>query len=76
MKYRAVYKCRLCGKVFTTSNGYFFTDDIKNDAKIELFMARMCIQVHGNNLPYEHHVCDNGDVGFGDLLGLRKVSEE
>lgn len=76
MKYRAVYKCRLCGKVFTTQDGYFFTDDIKNDAKIDLFFDRMCIQVHGGDLPYEHHVCDNGDVGFGDLLGVRKVEEE
>lgn len=74
MKYRAVYKCRLCGKEFTPPNGYF-TDDMTNEARISFFLGRMCQQYEGNNLPYEHHVCDNGDIGFADLLGVRKVKE-
>lgn len=72
MKYKAVFKCRLCGKEFSSPNAYF-TDDMTNEAGIEFFIARMCIQYNGNNLPYGHHFCENGDIGFGDLLGVRKV---
>lgn len=70
MEYKTIYKCRLCGKEFTPLNGYS-----KNEAKIAIFIGRMCVQNKGNNLPYEHHVCDNGDIGFADLLGVRKVEE-
>ena len=74
MAYKTIYKCRLCGKKFTPPNGYF-ADDMTNDARIQFFLGTMCQQNRGNNLPYEHHICDNGDIGFADLLGVRKVNE-
>lgn len=72
MKYRAVYKCRLCGKEFSVLNSYFKDDMCASKV---IYLGRMCVQNEGNNLPYEHHVCDNGDIGFADLLGARKVLE-
>lgn len=70
MTFKAVYKCRLCGKEFTEPNRYS-----KDEAKICSFLGKRCVQNKGGCLPYEYHICDSGDVGFGDLLGARKVLE-
>lgn len=65
MKYITVCKCRLCGKEF-------YVDD---DWATELEAAANIIESASGQTPFEIHYCDNGDVGFGDVLGARKVEE-
>lgn len=72
MTYRVVCKCRLCDKEFTP-DGYS-ADNMTNDIPISVFLWRICSQDKTSGLPY-HHTCDNGDIGFGDLLGVRKVEK-
>lgn len=59
MKYRAVYKCRLCGKEF------YGDEYCKTKVR-----STQCIYL----LP-EIHNCETGDISFADFLGLRKVEE-
>lgn len=67
-EYRAIYKCRLCGGEFTK-----FVTEFSYDAN--LYIMPMCLQNQRNNLPFESHICPNGDIGFADFLGFRKVED-
>lgn len=65
-EYRAIYKCRLCGEEFERFS-------FKYIAEAQTYMSNMCVQYGGNNFPYEHHFCKNGNIGFADFIGCRKV---
>ena len=67
MKYRAVYKCRFCGKEYEPDDYVYRTEWETANHMIERSLQSCLLEVH---------YCENGDVGFGDLIGLRKVSEE
>lgn len=65
-KFVNIYKCRLCGEIFSTR----VIDEV---SEVCFYLGRMCQQSKGEPTPYEHHVCENGDVGFADLMGFRKI---
>lgn len=67
-KYVNIYKCRLCGEIFSTR----LMDD---DSYIRTYLEKMCHQSDGERLPYAHHVCKNGDIGFADILGFKKLEK-
>lgn len=72
MKYKLTYKCRLCGEEFQ-SHGTFETFGMPIGELLELY-AKNC-KKHDKGVP-PHHTCDNGDIGFGELIGCRKVEED
>lgn len=65
-RYKAMCKCRLCGKIFEI-------DDIDNEffAYVETF--EKTTSAYKNNEPYKVHECEDGSYGFADFIGVRKV---
>lgn len=69
MKYKVVCKCRMCGEEFQCresdeDSAFFIQGTI-------VFLPK---SMNGGVPPY--HICDNGDIGFGELIGCRKVDKE
>lgn len=73
--YKAIYKCRLCGKAFmgeVTGN-----ETVARDAVIgvvtcgEFYPERCGIGLHR----YYPHWCDDGSFGMADFQGFRKEEE-
>ena len=73
IEYRAIYKCRLCGKEFLDSliNG----KEVDECSKAFWKGKYIYRSVSGrNNIPKEKfHFCKDGSIGFADFLGFRKV---
>jgi len=63
--YDAMYKCRLCGKVFTRSG----TNSEKH-AVAEI--AQLCRGERGLVEINRPHNCGNGDIGLGDFIGFQE----
>lgn len=75
-EYVAVYKCRLCGEVFT-------------DSLISEDESEKCLMMFEKGKPYYlsrsgrnnvskhkgHYQCSGGLLGFADFQGFRKVGE-
>lgn len=74
--YYATYKCKLCGKIFT-SNGERYT--CKNDevAKqtVTLNSFGYCDSIYALRVSerFPHH-CENGDWGIGEFIGMSQRS--
>lgn len=68
-KFEVIYKCRMCGEEFSH-------EEINGDLQAQLYLGKMCVQFKGNNLPFEFHRCKDGDYGFCDLIGCRRVDED
>lgn len=69
MKYRAIFKCRLCGKEFEPKNPCAYNPTMADKEIYEKANGEIKI------LKFTVHFCENGDIGFGDLLGVRKVGD-
>lgn len=67
-KFVNIYKCRMCGEIFST----ILSDD-KEYARS--YLEKMCHNSIECPLPYCHHICKNGDIGFADILGFKKVDK-
>lgn len=73
--YQAVYKCRLCGEIFETGK--------KRNMQVLQFLQKLGEQdffrsddFFGDEIKIGRcmgHFCGNGDYGFADLQGFRKV---
>lgn len=68
--YKAVYKCRMCGKVFKHEN---ITDEKHAVACLE----ERHIGIRGTVWPSpprmtETHICDGGSLGLADFQGWQK----
>jgi len=76
-EYVAVYRCRMCGKVFTTSS---IVTDRLNAAGILCALGRMEeVFPGGGGIGMGRtacHTCRNGDEGLGVLMGLRLRENE
>ena len=70
VEYRAVYKCRLCGKVF--ENGITGSGCVAGIA-IRLTTEDNFIQsgIYGHR--HITHNCEDGSFGFADYQGFKKV---
>lgn len=69
MQFRAVYKCRLCGKELVSS--YYWIDNMTTD-DIE---TKKSEKEEGKSPNVILHYCKEGQIGFADLIGGRKVEE-
>lgn len=65
--YEAVYKCRLCGKEFKPQNPWADNPTMADKETYKKTNGKIKV------LKFTVHFCENGEVGFGDLLGCRKV---
>lgn len=74
-EYRAIYKCRLCGKNF---------DDGTVNKQQLASNGTVAIAVNGNAdnamkesalFRYSVHCCDDGSFGFSDFQGFKKVEK-
>lgn len=59
--YLSQYKCRLCGEIYSISDGLF---DL-SEAAIEVWVKRSNIMSLTGT-----HICKNGAIGVSDLQGL------
>lgn len=66
-EYKAIYKCRMCGEEYKSHHIFECIGEANS------YMRKMCIQLERYNLPFEHHVCKDGSLGFSDFIGIRKV---
>lgn len=69
-EYRAIYKCRLCGRLFENGiTGLGHAAGIAGRLTIEDNFSQ------GNIYGCRHitHNCEDGSFGFADYQGLRKV---
>lgn len=68
--YKAVYKCRCCGKVFDSP-----MRTGKNTA-VNSIMS-MCVgSVFQNVRINDLHLCENGNIGLADFIGWQKEEKE
>lgn len=76
--YRAIYKCRLCGKVFFNAG----TDckDAASKAAMYTVLESSGItpQFESPNAPiqFDLHNCGDGSYGMSDFLGMKEVQEK
>lgn len=70
-KYRAIYRCRACGKVFLPErcNEKIIRKAMAEFAFNESLHSKRC----GTGM--NAHECENGDIGFTDFVGFRKVED-
>lgn len=73
-KYRASYKCRLCGEEFEDAimerdTAYMGTAALT--VKTHFKPKECAIGIHRHNT----HVCDDGSYGFADFIGFKKVED-
>lgn len=75
--YYAMYKCRMCHKIFPTKKEssstasiyiYSLTHNPNNDDNDEIPKIPMSL--------YSNHICKDGNYGFADFVGFYKVAEE
>lgn len=72
-EYRAIYKCRLCGEIFT--------DSLICEREVDMFMEKLETgkaiyrSISGRNdiTIVNPHLCKNGDNGMSDFCGFKKV---
>lgn len=73
-KYKALYRCRLCGKEFDE------TIELK-DCKIkaisfgkQILIVDDVLNMNTFDIQNQHN-CEDGSIGFSDFLGLKKYIE-
>lgn len=73
VKWTVTYKCRLCGQQF--GDGGTDGDNTASNITVSVITDR---QFHEGNpvSRISRHYCDNGDIGFGDIVGLVKLDDE
>lgn len=72
-EYRAIYKCRLCGKTFEngiTSVGVAVGITGRLLGENEFAQGN----IYGSR--YAIHSCEDDSCGFADFQGFRKISED
>ncbi len=71
-KYKALFKCRLCGKTFINSETS--NEIVALNAAIKAIFGKMSEPL----VPtlYDIHICDNGGIGIADFIGFRKDDEK
>lgn len=69
MKYRAVFKCRLCGEEYESNN--YWVDNMTT----EDIDSKEIGNEAGKSPNVIFHFCENGNIGFADLIGGRKVGD-
>lgn len=71
-EYQAIYKCRLCGEIFTDS--LISEEEDKCMEKLETGKP-IYRSISGRNdiSMFKPHLCKNGDNGMADFQGFRKV---
>ena len=73
-EYRAIYKCRLCGKEFVSAATGSADIAIKHMVRVTTGIKPL--EFIGN--PIEEtsmHSCKDGSMGLADFLGFRKVED-
>ena len=76
--YRAIYKCRLCGKVFFNAG----TDCKDTASKAAMYTvlesSGITPQFEFPDAPtqFDFHNCKDGGYGMSDFLGMKKVQEK
>lgn len=75
MEYRAICKCRLCGKEFE--------DGTTGEAIAQAITVALAVKGTTENVRCQRnlyrnttHFCKDGSFGFADFQGFRKISEE
>lgn len=73
IEYRAIYKCRLCGKEF--SDSLINEKEVKKCAEAFWKGKSIYRSISGrNDIPKEKfHLCENDSMGLADFQGFRKV---
>ena len=74
IEYRAIYKCRLCGKEFVSAATG--SADIAIKHMVTVTTGIKPLEFIGN--PIEEtsmHSCKDGSMGLADFLGFRKVGD-
>lgn len=69
-EYRAIYKCRLCGKIF--ANGKKRTENKSLNKIVNLSTVSPLFPHDKGYIP---HGCKDGSIGLAEFLGFRKVDE-
>lgn len=65
--YKAIYKCQMCGGLFSTNKKY-----TKEHA--ETLINNICFLVPNHDVPCKVHCCkDNNTIGLGRLMGFQKI---
>ena len=72
-EYQAIYKCRLCGEMFT--------DSLISEKEAEECMEKLesgkpryrSVSSRNDITIVKPHLCCNGNNGIADFLGFRKV---
>lgn len=72
MKYRTIFKCRLCGEIY--EGGCTGSQSVAMQA-ITLACLGILSQPQAPTL-IEPYSCKNGDFGVADFQGFRKVEEK
>lgn len=76
-EYRAIYKCRLCGKEFEgisfcekdNSPFYAVASFVMGNDSFEMRYKKPAKIIH----KAEKHDCKDGSIGLADFIGFRKV---
>lgn len=68
--YNGIYKCRICGKIYTRCGTYNKDLVINNFIKLT---TRVTVQQEpGYADLYDMHSCENGSFGLADFQGYEK----
>ena len=71
MTYKAMFKCRLCGEVFT-SGAVTGNKGLAVQAIVDMDLNRHTVIQAPHSI--QTHFCENGDIGYADFIGW-KVGE-
>lgn len=69
-EYRAIFKCRLCGCIYT--GGIAGRTTAAASATCACLGDRLIPQAPRMN---EIHYCENGDIGIADFQGFKQMEE-
>lgn len=69
-KYKAIYKCRLCGETFSCGGELAEDKAIKKISLMGAMPIPFFCKFDNGKMP---HGCKNGSIGIGDLQGFGKV---
>lgn len=75
MKYKAVYKCRLCGKKFGETIGLKNSKIKAMSFGKQIFIVDNCLNANAFDIRNQHD-CEDGSIGFADFQGIVKINED